>query len=88
MFTVGSFYKEARLLACRIFAGCREVHRHFIVRRCGSKAWFSLARRGVRGRALFVIGIIGGIGFTVALVVSSEVFADPAPQGEANMAPC
>jgi hypothetical protein len=35
---------------------------------------------------LFVIGIIGGIGFTVALVVSSEVFADPAPQGEAKMA--
>jgi len=62
VFTVGSFHKETRLLACRIFAGCREVHRHFIVRRCGSKAWFSLARRGVRGRALFVIGIIGGIG--------------------------
>jgi len=40
---------------------------------------------GVRGRELFVIGIIGGIGFTVALFVSGEAFADPALQGAAKM---
>ncbi len=38
---------------------------------------------GVQGRDLIVIGIIGGIGFTVALFVSGEAFADPALQNVA-----
>ncbi len=40
---------------------------------------------GVRDRDLIVIGIIGGIGFTVALFVSGEAFADPALQNAAKM---
>jgi NhaA family Na+:H+ antiporter len=40
---------------------------------------------GVRNKELFVVGIIGGIGFTVALFISGEAFADPALQGSAKM---
>jgi Na+:H+ antiporter, NhaA family len=40
---------------------------------------------GVRKKELFVIGIIGGFGFTVALFIAGEAFIDPALQGAAKM---
>lgn len=40
---------------------------------------------GMRKKELFVAGIIGGFGFTVALFVSGEAFVDPAIQGAAKM---
>jgi NhaA family Na+:H+ antiporter len=40
---------------------------------------------GVRNKELFVVGIIGGIGFTVALFISGEAFADLALQGATKM---
>ena len=40
---------------------------------------------GLRGRELFIIGIIGGIGFTVALFISGEAFTDQALQDAAKM---
>ncbi len=40
---------------------------------------------GVRKKELFVIGLIAGIGFTVALFVAGEAFVDPALQGAAKM---
>ncbi|BDV42028.1 Na(+)/H(+) antiporter NhaA [Geotalea uraniireducens] len=40
---------------------------------------------GMRKKELFVAGIIGGFGFTVALFVSGEAFLDPAIQGAAKM---
>jgi NhaA family Na+:H+ antiporter len=40
---------------------------------------------GVRKKELIVIGIIGGIGFTVALFIAGEAFIDPALQGAAKM---
>lgn len=39
----------------------------------------------VRKKELFVIGIIGGFGFTVALFMAGEAFHDPALQGAAKM---
>ena len=39
----------------------------------------------VRKKELFVVGIIGGFGFTVALFVAGEAFIDPALQGAAKM---
>jgi len=39
----------------------------------------------VHKKELFVIGIIAGIGFTVALFVAGEAFTDPALQGAAKM---
>ena len=39
----------------------------------------------VRKKELLVVGIIAGIGFTVALFVAGEAFTDPALQGEAKM---
>ncbi|RJQ16697.1 MAG: sodium:proton antiporter [Nitrospiraceae bacterium] len=39
----------------------------------------------VRKKELFVIGIISGIGFTVALFVAGEAFVDPALKGAAKM---
>lgn len=40
---------------------------------------------GMRRRDLLVAGIIAGIGFTVALFVTGEAFADPGIQGAAKM---
>jgi NhaA family Na+:H+ antiporter len=40
---------------------------------------------GVRKKELFVIGIIAGIGFTVALFVAGEAFVDPSLQAAAKM---
>ena len=40
---------------------------------------------GVRKKELFVIGVIGGFGFTVALFIAGEAFIDPALQGAAKM---
>ncbi|WP_298270331.1 Na+/H+ antiporter NhaA [Geobacter sp.] len=40
---------------------------------------------GMRKKELFVAGIIGGFGFTVALFVSGEAFVDPVIQGAAKM---
>jgi Na+:H+ antiporter, NhaA family len=39
----------------------------------------------VQKKELFVVGIIAGIGFTVALFVAGEAFTDPALQGSAKM---
>jgi NhaA family Na+:H+ antiporter len=36
-------------------------------------------------KELMVVGIIAGIGFTVALFVAGEAFVDPAHQGAAKM---
>lgn len=41
--------------------------------------------QGVRKKELFVIGIIAGFGFTVALFVSGVAFIDPDLQGSAKM---
>ena len=41
--------------------------------------------KGVRKKELFIIGVIAGIGFTVALFVAGEAFTDPAYQGAAKM---
>jgi len=39
----------------------------------------------VRKKELFVVGIIGGFGFTVALFIAGEAFSDPITQGAAKM---
>jgi NhaA family Na+:H+ antiporter len=39
----------------------------------------------VRHKELFVLGTIGGFGFTVALFVAGEAFTDLAHQGAAKM---
>lgn len=41
--------------------------------------------RNIRKRELFVLGIIGGFGFTVALFVAGQAFPDPLLQGAAKM---
>jgi Na+:H+ antiporter, NhaA family len=41
--------------------------------------------KGVHQKELFVLGIIAGIGFTVALFVAGEAFIDPALQSAAKM---
>jgi len=45
---------------------------------------FSLPK-GMDRRDLLVAGVIAGIGFTVALFVAGEAFADPVAQGAAKM---
>jgi NhaA family Na+:H+ antiporter len=50
----------------------------------GERLGFPLPR-GMGKRHLFVAGIIAGIGFTVALFVAGEAFADPAAKGAAKM---
>lgn len=40
---------------------------------------------GVRKRALLVMGMIAAIGFTVALFIAGEAFADPVLRGQAKM---
>jgi NhaA family Na+:H+ antiporter len=41
--------------------------------------------QGMQKKELMVVGIIAGIGFTVALFVAGEAFVDPAHQGAAKM---
>ena len=41
--------------------------------------------KGMRHRDLLAVGIIAGIGFTVALFVAGEAFTDPAVRGAAKM---
>lgn len=48
------------------------------------KFGFSLPHN-VRKKELFVVGIIGGFGFTVALFVAGEAFTEPGLQGAAKM---
>jgi NhaA family Na+:H+ antiporter len=45
---------------------------------------FSLPE-GMRKSTLLVLSMIAGIGFTVALFIAGEAFADPVLQGQAKM---
>jgi NhaA family Na+:H+ antiporter len=50
----------------------------------GHKLGFPLPR-GMNKKELFVVGIIAGFGFTVALFVAGEAFVDPLHQAAAKM---
>jgi len=50
----------------------------------GDKLGFSLPA-GMNARSLFVAGMVGGLGLTVALFVAGVAFTDPALQGAAKM---
>lgn len=75
--------EETNQSASGIFgaAACGGI---FILRSFAERLGFPLPR-GMRKREMLVAGIIGGFGFTVALFVSGEAFADPFIQGAAKM---
>lgn len=52
--------------------------------RMGERLGFPLPR-GIAGRELLLVGLIAGVGLTVALFVAGEAFSDPVVQGAAKM---
>lgn len=56
----------------------------FLFGKAAQKMGFHLPM-GLTDRELFVVGLIGGLGFTVALFIAGEAFRDPAIQGGAKM---
>jgi NhaA family Na+:H+ antiporter len=56
----------------------------FLMGRLGQRLGYPLPAR-VRSRELVLVGLIAGIGMTVALFVAGEAFSDPVTQGAAKM---
>jgi NhaA family Na+:H+ antiporter len=70
------------LVVCALLAG--KSLGIFLFGAFGVKLGYPLPQ-GMGMKELFVAGIIGGLGFTVALFIAGEAFTDPALQGAAKM---
>lgn len=69
------------VFASLLFGKCIGI---FVCAFLGERFGFSLPK-GMGYRHLFLVGMIAGIGFTVALFVAGQAFADPILQEEAKM---